>query len=208
MLPRRAPNAAQFFGQVTQGSRLVPGSRHASAGGTLPRLLVDASNQCLYVPSTYGKVAHMEDTHMNYIPSTVHFRLSSPTRTDLPRSVITDKRSRSISPTAGKVIAYRHSTVLHNVTFKVNAKEQQRIAGGKCKSVHAQAWGLVDSSLSETLADHPELTVEVRYNPKRAPWFHRIDDATGAIVPVHSAPMVGFSTAANGQGRCWIAPIR
>ena len=137
--------------------------------------------------------------------ASVHFKLTNPNKA---MSVVTDRRSKHESVDAGKVIAYRHSTVLHNGTFKVNAKEQQRIAGGKCKSVHAQAWGLIDSSLSETLADHPELTVEVRYNPKRAPWFHRIDDATGAIIPVHGAPMVGFSTAANGQGRCWIAPTR
>lgn len=145
---------------------------------------------------------------MNYIPSTVHFRLSSPTRTDLPRSVITDKRSKSVSPTSGRVIAYRHSTVLHNVTFRVNVKEQQRIAGGKCKSVHAQAWGLIDSSLSETLADHPELTVEVRYSPKRAPFFTRLGPS-GELIRVDSAPVVAFTTdPVTQQGRCWIAPTR
>jgi hypothetical protein len=122
-------------------------------------------------------------------------------------SVVTDRRSKPESVDAGKVIAYRHSTVLHNVTFKVNAKEQQRITGGKSRSVHAQAWGLIDSSLRETLADHPELTVEVRYNPKRAPWFHRLGPS-GELIRVDSAPMVGFSTAANGQGRCWIASTR
>ena len=144
---------------------------------------------------------------MPRIKATVHFRLSSPTRRDLPRSVITDKRSKSLSPTSGKVIAYRDTTVLHNVTFRVNTKEQRRIADGKCKSVHAQAWGLIDSSLGETLSDHPELTVEVRYNPKRAPWFHRLGPS-GELIRVDSAPVVGFSTASNGQGRCWIAPSR
>ena len=136
--------------------------------------------------------------------ASVHFKLTNPNKR---LSVVTDRRSKHESVDAGKVIAYRHSTVLHNVTFKVNAKEQQRIADGKCKSVHAQAWGLIDSSLLETLADHPELTVEVRYNPKRAPWFHRLGPA-GELIRVDSAPMVGFSTAANGQGRCWIAPTR
>jgi|TARA_R110002051_G_scaffold201485_1_gene268230 hypothetical protein len=139
-------------------------------------------------------------------PASVHFRLSSPTRTDLPRSVITDKRGKS-SPTSGRVIAYRHSTVLHNVTFRVNAKEQRRIAGGKCKSVHAQAHGLIESSLGETLADHPELTVEVRYNPKRAPFFTRLGPS-GELIRVDTAPMVAFTTDTNGQGRCWIAPTR
>jgi len=137
--------------------------------------------------------------------ASVHFKLTNPNKS---MSVVTDKRSRSISPTAGKVIAYRHSTVLHNVTFRVNAKEQQRIAGGKCKSVHAQAWGLIDSSLLETLADHPELTVEVRYNPKRAPWFHRLGPA-GELIRVDSAPVVAFTTdPVTQQGRCWIAPTR
>ena len=136
--------------------------------------------------------------------ASVHFKLTNPNKS---MSVVTDKRSRSVSPTAGKVIAYRHSTVLHNVTFKVNAKEQQRIAGGKSRSVHAQAWGLIDSSLHETLADHPELTVEVRYSPKRAPFFTRLGPS-GELIRVDSAPMVGFSMAANGQGRCWIALTR
>ena len=141
-------------------------------------------------------------------PASVHFRLSSPTRTDLARSVITDKRSRSVSPTSGRVIAYRHSTVLHNVTFKVNAKEQRRIADGKPRSVHARAHGLINSSLSETLADHPELTVEVRYSPKRAPFFTRLGPS-GELIRVDSAPMVAFSTdPVTQQGRCWIAPTR
>jgi len=145
---------------------------------------------------------------MTYIQASVHFRLSSPTRKDLPRSVITDKRSASVSPTSGRVIAYRHSTVLHNVSFRVNAKEQQRIANGKCKSVHARAHGLMHSSLSETLADHPDLTVEVRYNPKRAPFFTRLGPS-GELIRVDSAPMVGFSTdPVTQQGRCWIAPRR
>ena len=144
---------------------------------------------------------------MPYIKARVHFRLSSPTRRDLPRSVITDNRGKSESPTSGKVIAYRDTTVLRDVTFYVNTKEQRRIADGKCKSVHAQAWGLIDSSLSETLSDHPELTVEVRYNPKRAPWFHCLGPS-GELIRVDTAPMVGFSTASNGQGRCWIAPRR
>jgi hypothetical protein len=137
--------------------------------------------------------------------ASVHFKLTNPNRA---MSVVTDRRSKHESVDAGKVIAYRHSTVLHNVTFKVNAKEQQRIAAGKSRSVHAQAWGLIDSSLSETLTDHPELTVEVRYNPKRAPWFHRMGPA-GELIRVDSAPVVGFSTdPVTQQGRCWIAPTR
>ena len=141
-------------------------------------------------------------------PASVHFRLSSPTRTDLPRSVITDKRSKAISPTSGRVIAYRHSTVLHNVTFRVNAKEQRRIADGKCKSVHARAHGLIESSLSETRSDHPELSVEVRYNPKRAPCFTRLGPS-GELIRVDSAPIVAFTTdPVTQQGRCWIAPTR
>ena len=141
--------------------------------------------------------------------ASIHFKLTNPYRSML---VVTDRRSQRDSVDSGRVVAYRHSAILYGVAFKVSAGAQRRIASGGARSVHAQAWGTIESvpgriNPSETLADHPELTVEVRYNPKRAPWFHRLG-SDGELIRVDSAPMVGFSTASNGQGRCWIAPPR
>jgi len=129
-------------------------------------------------------------------------------------SVVTDKRSKRESVDSGKVAVYRHTAIIYGAVFKVATDTQRRIAAGsEAKSVHARVWGTIESSPgrirpTETMQSHgAALTVEVHYNPRRAGYFHYFD-ATGSMVPVYSAPMVGFSTAANGQGRCWIAPTR
>ena len=147
--------------------------------------------------------------------ASVHFKLTNPNKA---MSVVTDKRSKRESVDSGKVAVYRHTAILYghggrDVIFKVANDAQRRIAAGGPKSVHAQVWGAIESTPgrirpTETMQSHgAALTVEVHYNPRRAGFFHYFDDA-GAMVPVYSAPMVGFSTAANGQGRCWIAPTR
>ena len=140
-----------------------------------------------------------------------HFKLTNPHKS---MTVITDKRSKRESIDSGKVVTYLHTAIIYDAVFKVATDTQRRIAAGsEAKSVHARVWGTIESTPgrirpTETMQSHGgSLTVEVHYNPRRAGFFHYFDDA-GAMVPVHSAPVVGFSTAANGQGRCWIAPTR
>ena len=143
--------------------------------------------------------------------ASVHFKLTNPHKS---MSVVTDRRPRRESVDSGKVVAYVQTAILYGVVFKVASDAQRRIAEGGPKSVHARAWGTIESgpgriTPTETMESHGAgLTLEVHYNPRRAGFFHYIDDATGAMVPIHSAPMVGFSTASNGQGRCWVAPTR
>ena len=143
--------------------------------------------------------------------ASVHFKLTNPHKS---MSVVTDRRSKRESVDSGKVAAYRHTAIIYGGVFKVAPDAQRRIAAGEAKSVHARVWGTIESTPgrirpTETMESHGgSLTVEVHYNPRRAGYFHYFDDVTGAMVPVYSAPMVGFSTAANGQGRCWIAPTR
>ena len=144
------------------------------------------------------------------LKASVHFKLTNPNKA---MSVVTDKRSKRESVDSGKVAVYRHTAIIYGAVFKVAPDAQRRIAAGGPKSVHAQVWGTIESSPGRIRPTEPmqshgaALTVEVHYNPRRAGFFHYFDDA-GAMVPVYSAPMVGFSTAANGQGRCWIAPTR
>jgi len=149
------------------------------------------------------------------LKASVHFKLTNPYKS---MSVVTDKRSKRESVDSGKVAVYRHTAILYghggqDAIFKVAPDAQRRIAAGGPRKVHAQVWGAIESPPgrirpTETMQSHGgSLTVEVHYNPLRAGFFHYFDDA-GSMVPVYSAPMVGFSTAANGQGRCWIAPIR
>ena len=146
---------------------------------------------------------------MSRVRSSVHFKLTNPHR---HMSVIPDKRSKRESPDSGKVAAYRHTAVIYDAVFKVSQDTQQRIAAGESKSVHARVWGMIESpsgriNPTETMESHGDgLTVAVHYSPHRAGFFHYFDDA-GEMVPVYSAPVVGFSTdPITGQGRCWISP--
>ena len=139
-----------------------------------------------------------------------HFKLTNPNKA---MTVITDKRSKRESIDSGKVVTYLHTAIIYGAVFKVATDTQRRIAAGsEAKSVHARVWGTIESPPgrirpTETMQSHGgSLTVEVHYNPRRAGFFHYWSD--GVMVPVHSAPVVGFSTAANGQGRCWVAPTR
>ena len=139
-----------------------------------------------------------------------HFKLTNPNKA---MTVITDNRSKRESIDSGKVVSYLHTAIIYGAVFKVAPDAQRRISEGGPRSVHAQVWGAIESTPgrirpTETMESHgAALTVEVHYNPRRAGFFHYFDDA-GSMVPVYSAPVVGFSTAANGQGRCWIAPTR
>ena len=145
------------------------------------------------------------------VKASAHFKLTNPHKS---LTVITDKRSKRESVDSGKVVAHVPTAILYDVVFKVGPAQRRIAAGLESKSVHARAWGTIESAHgrirpTETMRSHGgSLSVEVHYNPHRAGFFHYFD-ATGSMVPVYNAPMVGFSTdPVTQQGRCWIAPTR
>ena len=116
----------------------------------------------------------------------IHYCLTGPHKGEWS---IIDRRG-SVSPTNGRVIAYRRQVVLDGATFKVSEKRRQVVIEKRCREVHARVWG--ESDLTTTL---PPTTTSVHYNPYRAATF-----TTLSGTPIYHARRVIF----HSDGRCYI----